>query len=72
MQILMQIENSVCVFYLINTPFAAHYPYSRSVCRACYVAFDGVVSRFQYCRKLYYNDMKNRYYFHLTKISNVT
>lgn len=27
MQILMQIENAVCVFYLINTPFATHYPY---------------------------------------------
>lgn len=27
MQILMQIENAVCVFYLINTSFATHYPY---------------------------------------------
>lgn len=23
----MQIENAVCVFYLINTPFASHYPH---------------------------------------------
>lgn len=34
MQILMQIENAVCVSYLINTPFVAHYPYSVLLCFA--------------------------------------
>lgn len=62
MQILMQIENAVCVFNLINTPFATHYPYFVLFWLCC----------MQQRRKLHYNDMENCYYFHLTKILTVS
>lgn len=50
MQILMQIENAVCVFYLINTPFAAHYPHPVFCTMA--VECSG---------ELHYNAMKNHH-----------